>query len=342
VRRIAVLLIVAVAVCGAVAVAMASRGSDDGGPAGAAAARFLDAYVEDDGRVVRHDEGGDTVSEGQAYAMLLAAATGDRARFDAAWGWARDHLMRPDGLLAWHWDDGRVVDGEPAADADLDAARALLVAARRFDAPRYADAGRRLGEAIRAHMTVNDLLYAGPWARDERVVNPSYLSPRAFAELGWDGAAARGRAVLGALGEPLPPDWIRVEGDTVTPTGPPGSPDDAAVYGYEAIRAPLRLAESCAADDRALAARAWPALRDLDPLPAVVGLDGTPRGGGEHPAALAGAAGAAAATGDGAAAAGLLDRATALEAERPSYYGAAWVALGRVMLETDWLGRCGG
>ena len=30
-----------------------------------------------------------------------------------------------------------------------------------------------------------------------------------------------------------------------------------------------------------------------------------------------------------------------LEDERPSYYGAARVALARVMLDTDWLGRCG-
>jgi len=33
----------------------------------AAAESFLDRYVEPDGRVVRLDQGGDTVSEGQAY-----------------------------------------------------------------------------------------------------------------------------------------------------------------------------------------------------------------------------------------------------------------------------------
>jgi endoglucanase len=33
---------------------------------------FLDHYVEGDGRVVRRDEGGDVVSEGQAYGMLIA------------------------------------------------------------------------------------------------------------------------------------------------------------------------------------------------------------------------------------------------------------------------------
>ena len=39
--------------------------------------KFLDEYVEPDGRVVRHDEGGDVVSEGQAYGMLIAVAVGD-------------------------------------------------------------------------------------------------------------------------------------------------------------------------------------------------------------------------------------------------------------------------
>ena len=43
----------------------------------AAGQRFLDDHVDDDGRVVRHDEGGDTVSEGQAYAMLVAVGIDD-------------------------------------------------------------------------------------------------------------------------------------------------------------------------------------------------------------------------------------------------------------------------
>ena len=34
---------------------------------------FLRRYVDGDGRVVRRDQGGDTVSEGQAYGMLIAA-----------------------------------------------------------------------------------------------------------------------------------------------------------------------------------------------------------------------------------------------------------------------------
>ena len=43
--------------------------------------------------------------------------------------WRHMTLRRGDGLLAWRWADGAVVDEQPAADADVDAAMALFVAA---------------------------------------------------------------------------------------------------------------------------------------------------------------------------------------------------------------------
>ena len=46
---------------------------------GIAAQRFLRRYVMPDGRVSRIDQGGDTVGEGQAYGMLMAAAIGDES-----------------------------------------------------------------------------------------------------------------------------------------------------------------------------------------------------------------------------------------------------------------------
>ena len=85
----------------------------------AAAHRFLDRYMEPDGRVVRRDQGGDTVSEGQAYAMLLALAIGDLRRFDQAWRWAKTHLQRKDGLLSWRWQEGRIQDPNSASDVDF-------------------------------------------------------------------------------------------------------------------------------------------------------------------------------------------------------------------------------
>src|SRR5947199_38809 len=53
----------------------------------AAAQRFLERYVTADGRVIRRDQGGDVVSEGQAYGMLIAEVAGRPAVADAVWRW---------------------------------------------------------------------------------------------------------------------------------------------------------------------------------------------------------------------------------------------------------------
>jgi endoglucanase len=54
------------------------------------------------------------------------------------------------------------------------------------------------------------------------------------------------------------------------------------------------------------------------------------------------AAAAASADGNGRAAAGLLARAQAVNAAHPTYFGSAWVALGRIELTTNALGGCAG
>ena len=150
---------------------------------------FLSRYVEPSGRVARHDQGGDTVSEGQAYAMLVAAALKDRTRFQAVWTWTQENLLRPDGLLAWRWQDGRVVDAESASDADLDAARALVIAAEVFGDDRLEAEGVRLAKAVLDEETVmtdsGRMLVAGSWAvRDPYGYNPSYASPVAHRGAG--------------------------------------------------------------------------------------------------------------------------------------------------------------
>jgi endo-1,4-beta-D-glucanase Y len=347
-RRALLAAAVVAAATAAVAVLTADGRETAEGRARKAAAAFLDRYVEPDGRVVRRDQGGDTVSEGQAYALLLAASVGDERRFARVWRWTREHLQRPDGLLAWRWAGGRVADPQPATDADLDTARALLVAARRFGEPSYRAAAARIGRGLlrSATTTAADklVLTAGPWARADAVINPSYASPRTFAALHaatgdgrWRRIAASSRRLLQRLTERpphLPPDWARVEPWGVVATGAP-STDETARYGYDALRTPVRLAESCVAGDHRIAARMWPALRQA-PGRAVRSLDGTPQPG-EHPAALVAAAAAA---GDPSTRDELLERAVALDDARPTYYGAAWHALARVMLTTRRLGGC--
>lgn len=330
----------------------------DQAEAARAAEHFLRTYVDADGRVVRHDQGGDTVSEGQAYAMLLAIATGDRDTFGRVWRWTNRELRRPDGLLSYLWRDGNVADPQAAADADLDAAWALLLAADRFRAPTYRRAGLALGRAIVsgevARTARGPVLVAGPWAKaSPQTINPSYFSPGAYITLGatsgdptWTQLAHTSRSIIDALTRDparLPPNWARLEADgTPKPSSSPGAHGNPPQYSFDATRTLLRLGTDCDAGGRQLAARAWPLLQRQirDGFAARSALDGTPRDGGEHPSLIVGAAAAAQAAGADAEAASLLDRAEAVEAQHSTYYGAALAALGRVMLQTQELRRC--
>jgi endoglucanase len=313
----------------------APPGAADPSEARASAQRFLDDYVTDEGRVARRDQGDDTVSEGQAYALLLTAALGDHERFARVWEWTSVNLQRPDGLLAWHWSEGRVVDREAAADADLDTARALLLAADRFGDADYRTEGVRIGNAVLTLETVGTddgpVLVAGPWARRPPVtLNPSYVAPRSYTAL--DDAAGDPRwASLHQTGLDqlrtltlggLPPDWAYLE-----PTGVRAAPDgDGRIgFGLDAARVPIRLAEDCDPAVRAIAANLWPQLRTRD---------------SRHPVEIVAGAAAADAAGDRTRRDALLDAAERRDAARPSYYGAAWVALGRVLLTTELAGTC--
>lgn len=323
-----------------------------------AADRFLDRYLEPDGRVVRRDQGGDTVSEGQAYAMLLAVATGDRRRFELAWSWARTHLQREDGLLSWRWEQGRVADANPASDADVDAAHALVLAAHRFRQPDYLQEGRRLARSILTEETVvigdgTSVLVAGPWARQEPyIINPSYFAPGSFAVLGeatgdpqWRLLVRSSHQLVSRLtGDPpaLPPDWARLEHDgRVQPIASPSGAPRQPRFSFDAPRLLVRLAADCSRLSRDLA-MASGGLLPLEPgrVAAAYSLRGVPLADYGHPLTHVAAAATASAAGDPSATGRLLAHAEALDRRSPTYYGAAWLALGRVMLTTTLLSNC--
>ena len=311
------------------------------------AAGFLDTYVDPDGRVVRRDQGGDTVSEGQAYALLLAAAEGDEGTVDAVWDWTRTHLQRPDGLLSWTWRDGAVVDANSAADADVDAAHALVLAGEVFDRPDLRADGLRLAAAVLDHETATTslgrVLLAGQWADSEPYrVNPSYSAPvtyrllaEATGDTRWAELEAGDRAVVGRLldAAPLPPDWAQVHADgSVDAMPPPGGGEVG--YGLDAQRVAVRYAASCTAADRALAERIGTAV-DTTPgsVRGIYDLGGTPRVDWQHPVSLVSAAATTEAAGRDAEADRLLRAAATVDADGPTYYGAAWAALGEAFLE---------
>ncbi|WP_058749279.1 glycosyl hydrolase family 8 [Curtobacterium oceanosedimentum] len=315
---------------------------------------FLDDYVRE-GRVVRTDQGGDTVSEGQAYGLLIAYANDDRKTFGEIWSWTKRHLVTEDDLLAWRWtpQDG-VADGQSASDADLDAARALVLAGEHWDDERYTTAGKALASAILEHETattdLGTILLPGPWADSEPYrYNASYASPAAFRILEratgdrrWTelerGSSAATAAVLDE--SDLPSDWSQVHADGSVDPMPATGDQGSVVYGWEAMRLPLRYAEACSADDRALAGSVAPTLARTTQLAAQLDLGGTAVTGDTSGLAYAARAAAEHAAGSSSAAAADLRRMDRTAATTPTYYGDAWAALGATMLTSDVLGGC--
>src|SRR5438552_5926164 len=98
------------------------------------AAAFMDNQV----RVIDHDAGDRTTSEGQAYAMFFALVANDRSRFDGLVHWTETNLASGDlatHLPSWLWGRGPndkwgVLDSNSASDADVWMAYALLQAGK--------------------------------------------------------------------------------------------------------------------------------------------------------------------------------------------------------------------
>jgi endo-1,4-beta-D-glucanase Y len=158
-------------------------------------------FIKADGRVIVPEEGGGTISEAQAYALLRAVWAGDNAVFNRVYAWTYNNLSRArgdgDSLLAWRWGrrpDGSwgVLDANSATDGDLDYALALVLADRRGwrappNLPDFWEETRRVQAAILAREVValpngELILTPGNWhaRQPPYLVNPSYFSPAAY------------------------------------------------------------------------------------------------------------------------------------------------------------------
>jgi endoglucanase len=83
-----------------------------------------------------------------------------------------------------------------------------------------------------------------------------------------------------------------------------------------------------------------PVLTAPGDVPALRNLNGSAASNWQHPVALVAAAATEQGAGNPDGAIKRLDAAAQLEQRSPTYYGAAWVALGRIMLTTSLLGEC--
>ena len=225
-------------------------------------------FVAPEGRIRDNGNGDVSHSEGQGYGLLLAAKTGDAARFETIWGWTAKTLMvRPDGLAAWKWDPKTkaVADTNNATDGDILIAWALAEAAERFKRPDYRSAAQGIARAIGAgaawpHGAGLILApglkgFAAGEQPDGPVINlsywvfPGFPALQALApEVDWAGLRRNGLALIeasrfGSFG--LPTDW-----ESLAAARPRPAANFPAAFGYNAIRIPLYLAMDGSPDAR--------------------------------------------------------------------------------------------
>jgi endoglucanase len=323
-----------------------------------AAAAFLASYAQPNGQIVRPDQGGDTVSEGQAYGMLFAEMANDHAAFRRIWDWTRSHLQLSSGLFAFHTNAaGKLISREPASDADLLIAWALL----RYHGPGAAawhHDGRRVAAAILAREVTRapdgtPVLTAGPWATGRPAsLDPSYWSLTALQGLAqlsgqqeWHSLAAGAVALTRQLtreGRLLPPDWAQLTAaGELRPEPAPDGSQPQTQFGLDAQRTVVWFTASCNQQARALAGRWWSVLRVGDRARALaLRPDGTVLVRTASVLPLVASAAAAKAAGNTATARHLLYRAATQQRSHPTYYGAAWLAFGRAVVLSSALGGC--
>jgi len=333
-------------------------GSPAVAPQQKAAAAFLASYARPGGQVIRRDQGDDTVSEGQAYGMLLAEVAGDPGAFRQIWDWTRRHLQLSDGLFAAQASAaGQVVSDQSASDADLLIAWALLRYRGPGEAARHRD-GRRVADAVLAREVTpgpggRPVLAAGPWATGRPAsLDPSYWSLPALQGLArltgraqWRRLAAEAVSLTRSLtrdGRLLPSDWAELTAaGSLRPEPAPNGSQPQTQYGLDAQRAVAWFAASCDPQARALAARWWPLLRAGHRVQALaLQPDGTVLDGLSGALPLVASAAAAQAAGDGRAAGQLLRHAGQVQQRYPTYYGSAWNALGMTLLTSRSLSAC--
>lgn len=221
---------------------------------------FKYSFIESDGRVKRIEQG-DTVSEGQAYAMLRAVWMGDKAFFDKCYHWSEENLSRlrsqGDHLLAWQWKEGKVADWMPASDADIDYALSLIFAHAQWGngTTNYTSKARNiLADILRLETfrLPNGRLYLAPWILENvsdglYPQNPSYYSPAHFkifyeftGDKRWLELVDTSYVVLSSLSERIEdhrgvgliPDWVKInsQGEFVL------WQEKSSDFGWDAVR----------------------------------------------------------------------------------------------------------
>lgn len=214
------------------------------------------------------DGSGHGNSETQSYMLLQAYVANDKETFDKVWQWTKGNIQRPDDAL-FSWDFtvkngvAKIMDANPATDADEDIAYALIKAGERWSDENYIQEARKIIKGIwdKEVVEYNHRFYvvAGNWANthNEIKLNPSYFSPftyKTFAqydpEHDWNKVVYDGYEILDEVSQHnfdkglrvyLPPNWIAVNKKTGKFIPFEGK-KESYNYSYDAFRTFWRVA----------------------------------------------------------------------------------------------------
>jgi endoglucanase len=223
---------------------------------------FVQTYMSPQGRIRDTGNANASHSEGQGYAMLVAATLGDAPRFQQLLAWTLAHLpKRADGLLSWLWRPnpdgvtGKIADPNNASDGDILIAWALLRAEALWPGNGYGALSASLRQAVAKTVVVqhkNGLHMLLPAAAGfvhppKHTLNLSYWIFPAFtafaaidptgpwAALNKSGAVFLSRARFGTT--KLVPNWFSY--DARGTVSRPVTHRGELVYGFDAVRVPL-------------------------------------------------------------------------------------------------------
>ena len=215
------------------------------------------------GKVIRPENQNDTVSEGIAYAMLIAVNMNDQTLFDSVYGTWKANATAG-SLMTWCLGSGggnvgtacSAQGGGSATDADEDAAYALLMADKLWPGGTYGSAAKTMIGDIWANdidsagtkLPKGGSHYGSPTGTSgTNITNASYFAPsfyRAFATADsghdWAGViSAVYTAINGSISgsNGLIPAWC---GNSCTAPATNGAATDGD-YQYDSHRIPMRI-----------------------------------------------------------------------------------------------------
>jgi endo-1,4-beta-D-glucanase Y len=200
------------------------------------------------GKIIRPENGNDTVSEGIGYGMLIGVFMDDQPMFDALWSFAKSHFDG-NGLMTWcipSGQSGSCSGGGSATDGDEDMAYALLMASKQWSGGSYASDASTLISNIFKHEVNGTILEGGDGFNNANELDPSYFAPsyyRAFAAVdsghNWMGVLDQCYTILAAAtgSYGLVPNWVNTSGQGISSV----DSTHGIYFGYDACRIPFRI-----------------------------------------------------------------------------------------------------